>query len=50
MFLHDQKELPLVRDLGFNIAPGRHALIGVQRAQVSNPENISDFRKIYVLL
>lgn len=34
VFLHAQNELPQVRDLGFAIAPGLHALVGIQRNDV----------------
>ena len=35
MFLHDRKELPMVRDLGFAVPPGRHSLIDVRYSSVS---------------
>ncbi len=34
VFLHTAKELPQVRDLGFAIAPGTHALVGVRLNEV----------------
>lgn len=35
VFLHPKQELPQVRDLGFAIAPGVHALIAVRLNEVS---------------
>ena len=34
MFLCDENEVPMVRDLGFGVAPGDHALVGVKLSQV----------------
>jgi len=34
VFLHPKQELPQVRDLGFAIAPGVHALIAVRLNEV----------------
>ena len=34
VFLHPKKELPQVRDLGFAIAPGVHALIAIRLNEV----------------
>ena len=34
VFLHTSKELPQVRDLGFAIPPGTHALVGVRLNEV----------------
>ena len=36
VLLHDSSEVPLVKDLGFAIAPGTHTLIAVQRQVVSD--------------
>lgn len=36
IFLHDAKELPLVRDLGFAISPGTHALVGIRLHEADN--------------
>ena len=35
VFLHTAEELPQVRDLGFAIPPGTHALVGVRLNEVS---------------
>lgn len=35
LLIHDNTEVPLVRDLGHAIAPGTHAYIGVQIVEVS---------------
>ena len=32
--LHDQDEFPLMKDLGFAVAPGSHTLVGVERSVV----------------
>ena len=34
VFLHHKNELPEVRDLGFAIPPGSHALVGVRLNEV----------------
>ncbi len=35
VFLHEPNDVPMVRDLGFVISPGVHALVGVQYSNVS---------------
>ena len=40
MFLHARSEEPQVRDLGFAISPGQHALVGIQRNDVSTVNTI----------
>ena len=35
MYLHNQSEIPLVRDLGFALAPGLHSLVGTNVVVVS---------------
>ncbi len=35
MFLHPADEIPMVRDLGFAVPPGRHSLIAVKASVVS---------------
>ena len=34
ILLHDQSEFPMIKDLGFAVAPGTHTLVGVNRHQV----------------
>lgn len=34
VLLHDAREIPLVKDLGFAIAPGTHTLVAVQKQVV----------------
>ena len=34
ILVHDQKEIPLVRELGQAISPGSHAFVGIQLLQV----------------
>ena len=34
MLLHDSADTPLVKELGFAIAPGTHTLVGVNREWV----------------
>ena len=34
MLLHDSLDIPLVKELGFAIAPGTHTLVGVNREKV----------------
>ncbi len=36
VFLHSKEELPQVRDLGFAIPPGTHALVGARLNEVSD--------------
>ena len=36
VFLHSKNELPEVRDLGFAIAPGLHALVAIRLNEVSS--------------
>ena len=36
MLIHDQKELPLVRDYGFALSPGTHTLVGLVKRKVIN--------------
>ena len=36
VFLHPPEEIPMVRDLGFAVPPGRHSLIAVRSSMVSN--------------
>ena len=36
MFLHPADEIPMVRDLGFAVPPGRHSLIAVKASVVSD--------------
>ena len=36
MLLHDQYDLPLMKDLGFAVAPGTHSLVGVKQTQVKS--------------
>ena len=36
VFLHDPADIPLVRDLGFAVVPGLHAIIGVTYTQVNH--------------
>ena len=38
VFLHPPEEIPMVRDLGFAVPPGRHSLIAVRSSVVSNYE------------
>ena len=38
ILLHDQGEFPLLRDLGFAVAPGTHTLVGVERSEVHSME------------
>ena len=35
ILVHDQEEIPLVRELGQAISPGSHAFVGIQMLQVS---------------
>ena len=35
VFLHPADEIPMVRDLGFAVPPGRHSLIAVKASVVS---------------
>ena len=34
IYLHDQGEVPQMKDQGFAVAPGTHTLIGVKRYEV----------------
>ena len=36
ILVHDQEEIPLVRELGQAISPGSHAFVGIQMLQVSS--------------
>jgi len=36
VYLHPKQEVPQVRDLGFAIAPGVHALIAIRLNEVSD--------------
>ena len=36
VFLHSKEDVPEVRDLGFAVSPGTHALVGVRLNAVSN--------------
>jgi len=42
VFLHPKQELPQVRDLGFAIAPGVHALIAVRLNEVQQITHFSE--------
>ena len=35
MVLHDMEDVPMIRNLGFAISPGVHALVGVKHSLVS---------------
>ena len=34
--MHDQAEVPKMRNLGFAVAPGAHTLVGVKKYNVTN--------------
>lgn len=36
VLLHDSTEVPLVKDLGFAVGAGTHALVGVKRKEVGS--------------
>lgn len=40
IFLYSHGEVPFVRDLGFAVGPGDHALVGVTLSQVKVTESI----------
>ena len=42
ILVHDQEEIPLVRELGQAISPGSHAFVGIQMLQVSTHFNIKN--------
>ena len=35
ILLHDQSEFPMIKDLGFAVAPGTHTLVGINRFEVN---------------
>ena len=41
LYLHKPGQLPLVRDLGFALAPGMHFLVDIDNTQVRSCRNIS---------
>ena len=41
--LHDQGELPEMRDQGFAVAPGTHTLVGIKRFEVKFLFSLTDF-------
>ncbi|ESN99980.1 hypothetical protein HELRODRAFT_83577, partial [Helobdella robusta] len=38
LLLHDPREIPQVRDLGFAVSPGSHVLVGVKKQLIENLE------------
>ncbi len=41
ILLHDQSEFPMIKDLGFAVAPGTHTLVGVNRFEVNTFHNLA---------
>lgn len=41
LYLHHQSDIPAVKDLGFAIGPGIHALVGIKLSNVSLQSEIS---------
>ena len=51
VFLHSKEDVPEVRDLGFAVSPGTHALVGVRLNAVSIfPENVTCNVPYYVCI
>ena len=40
ILVHDQNQIPLVRDLGQAVPPGAHAFVGIQILQVRTKEHV----------